>query len=252
MDREPGALAGREPGEAERIRAAYARRGNVELGLVGNPGQVAIVAERDEAITRALASVAQPVGRLLDLGCGYGQTLGRLVADGLVLDGVGVDVLAERIEVARGTWPRLEFQVASGGRLPFTDGAFDAVLAMTTFSSIPKSDRRAVLLEVARVLRPGGAFVWYDLRIDNPRNRDVSSFRSTEVAAVLPEWTIRRRTLTLLPPLARRLGRLAPPLYRLLVRVPALRTHEVGVARKPPPGRFGAGPQDGQSARPDA
>lgn len=219
---------------AARLRDAYRRRGPVEANLVGNPGQVAIVRERDAVVVDLLASVEPPVRALLDLGCGDGAVLAML-AERLHLDrAVGVDLLPERVERAHAARPHLDVRVADGTALPFADASFDAVLAMTVFSSVPGSIREAMAREIARLVRPGGWFAWYDMRTRNPANPDVRPFRAAEVARLFPGWEIRRRSLTLAPPVARRLGRLSPMAYPLLAAVPALRTHEAGTARRPP------------------
>ena len=219
--------------EAQRLRAAYARRGTPELRLAGNEGQQRIVQERDQAI-RSILRECGPVDRLLDIGCGDGSVLGALHSEGFARTGVGLDLLAERIDAARSLHPDLEFIVGDGSTLPFDSASFDAVLTMTVFSSIPRHKQRmAVLREAARVLRPGGVLVWYDMRRKNPNNPDVSPLSVADVRTVFGS-DVRSRTLTLLPPLARRLGRFTGLLYPLLVSFPALRTHTAGRARVRP------------------
>ncbi|HEU5323786.1 MAG TPA: methyltransferase domain-containing protein, partial [Methylomirabilota bacterium] len=51
--------------------------------------------------------------------------------------------------------------VADAARLPLSDASFDVVVAALLLSFVP--DRAALLAEVARVLRPGGALVASDL-----------------------------------------------------------------------------------------
>jgi SAM-dependent methyltransferase len=204
--------------EADRLRAAIRRRGPLEARLGANRGQAAIVRERD---------------RVLDLGCGEGATLGRLIACGAVATGVGVDLLPERIERARAAWPAIDFRVADAGHLPFPDEAFDIVLAMTVLSSIPLPARPGIAAEIARVVRSGGVFAWYDLRLPSPANPDVRPFRAADVAMLFHGWEMQVRRLTVLPPVARRLGPAAGVLYPVLARLPFVLSHEAGVARRP-------------------
>jgi hypothetical protein len=49
---------------------------------------------------------------------------------------------------------------------------------------------------------------------------------------VFPDFDLALQTTTLLPPLARRLGRLTTALYPKLARIRWLRTHYVGVLTK--------------------
>lgn len=219
--------------EADRLRAAMRRRGSVEAMLGANQGQAAIVHERDRMIEELIRLAVAPGSHLLDVGCGYGTTLGELIAAGTIGSGVGVDLLPERIAAARAKWPAIEFAVADAGHLPFPDASFDAVLSMTVLSSVPLPARPAIASEIARVVRPGGAFIWYDMRVPSPSNPNVHPFRAADVAALFPGWLVRSRRLTVLPPIARHLGAATSPLYPLLARVPVLLSHEAGVAQRP-------------------
>jgi SAM-dependent methyltransferase len=99
--------------------------------------------------------------RILEVGCGTGPTL-RDVARRVGPHGraVGIDPSAVFIEVAleraeqEGLAGHLEARVADGAHLPFADGAFDAVLAVSTLSHMPQAER--AIAEMARVVRPGG------------------------------------------------------------------------------------------------
>lgn len=219
--------------EADRLRAAIRRRGPLEARLGANRGQAAIVRERDRVIETLIRGSAPSRAHLLDLGCGEGATLGRLIACGAVATGVGVDLLPERIERARAAWPAIDFRVADAGHLPFPDEAFDIVLAMTVLSSIPLPARPGIAAEIARVVRSGGVFAWYDLRLPSPANPDVRPFRAADVAMLFHGWEMQVRRLTVLPPVARRLGPAAGVLYPVLARLPFVLSHEAGVARRP-------------------
>lgn len=226
--------------EAARLRDAYRRRGPIEARLRGNRGQAAIIQERDEAIVELLTPNGTRPTDLLDVGCGEGATLAML-RERLAIDrAVGIDLLPERVERARRAWPGIEFQVADGTRLPFSDGSFDAVLAMTVFSSVAREARTALLNEMSRVLRPGGRFVWYDMRRSSPSNPDVRPFAGSDVRTILPGWIVVARPLTVAPPIARRLGPGTSVAYSLLKRIPALLTHEAGAAWRSPSGEDGA------------
>ncbi|MFO7976092.1 MAG: class I SAM-dependent methyltransferase [Candidatus Hydrogenedentota bacterium] len=82
--------------------------------------------------------------RVLDVGCGRGFT-GDVVAEcgGFYL---GADLVASR--------QGLRMVVADGTRLPFPDGAFDALFCIDAFEHIV--DSLGAALEFHRLLRPGG------------------------------------------------------------------------------------------------
>lgn len=220
--------------EANRLRHAYARRGPIEGRLTGNRGQARIVAERDRRLRAAIGRLPPPAGELLEIGCGVGDIVSALVAEGLARRGCGLDILPEAIERGRRSHPEIEFHVGNAARLPFDDGRFDVVLASTVLSSVPPGELRvAILREMDRVLRPGGLFVWYDMRRRNPFNPDVQPFLPAEVRAALPTYDVNWRPTTLVPQIARRLGFTTAVTYPLLGLLPVLRTHTCGAARKP-------------------
>jgi hypothetical protein len=90
-----------------------------------------------------------------------------------------------------------------------------------------------VASEVRRVLRPGGALLWYDFRVGNPWNPHVRAMSRRSIRALFPGWRGSFRLVTLLPPLARRLGSLTPVFYPVLGTLPPLRTHWAGLLERP-------------------
>lgn len=97
-------------------------------------------------------------GRLvLDAGCGGGLVARELAAAGAEV--VGVDRSLGSLGVARRA-VRGHFRPAQGRleRLPFADGSFDAVVAADVLEHLP--DLPAAVAELARVLAPGGSFVF--------------------------------------------------------------------------------------------
>ncbi|MGD8376814.1 MAG: class I SAM-dependent methyltransferase [Acidobacteriota bacterium] len=223
--------------ERERVRRVY-RDYIPTVGRWGaaNRGNVAMDRERDAAVAARLRPL-QPLGerRVLDLGCGMGAHLGALIARGSHPSRtVGVDLLPERLAVACRQQPGTPLVCGDAAHLGLRDGAFDLVLAFTLFSSIlDGATRTAIAREIARVLRPGGLVLWYDLRFDSPANPNVRGLPLREVRELFPGFRPSLTTLTLLPPLARRLGPLTRPLYPVLARLPFLRSHLFGVLQAP-------------------
>jgi 2-polyprenyl-6-hydroxyphenyl methylase / 3-demethylubiquinone-9 3-methyltransferase len=105
-----------------------------------------------------LAALERPRGRLvLDAGCGGGLVAKGLAGAGAVV--VGVDRLPACVEVARRAVPAgFRPAVAELERLPFADASFDAVVAADVLEHVP--DLPAAVAELARVLRPGGSFLF--------------------------------------------------------------------------------------------
>jgi SAM-dependent methyltransferase len=228
--------------EVERLNAVYREYSERKLQnskwSPANRGNQAIVQERDRILAQLLNNSGfGPLGQrhILDIGCGAGGVLANLQKWGAEPKKlVGVDLLAERIQMARERFPQIAFHQANAEALPFPDDTFDLALMFTAFSSILSEEMRLnVASEARRVLRRGGAIVWYDFRYDNPFNRNVRGMGRRFIKQLFPEFVLRLRSLTLAPPLARRLGVFTDRLYPILARVPFLRTHYLGLLIKP-------------------
>lgn len=117
-----------------------------------------------------LALMAQDVpiaGRHgLDFGCGIGGYDVALVRDLGAAQVTGIDIEAAVLARARkraaaeGLAGRLTFTQVTPGPLPFADAAFD--FAFSKDSIVHLSDKAAVLAELQRVLKPGGALIMGD------------------------------------------------------------------------------------------
>jgi ubiquinone/menaquinone biosynthesis C-methylase UbiE len=234
--------AASEVDERDRIRSVYAhydaepseqaKRDNA------NPGLRAILAERERVRERLLAAEGLlPLSQrhILDVGCGRGDELLSLCAAGARPERcAGVDLLPERIEQARERLPEAQLFEADARGLPFAENAFDLVLASTVFSSILlDAVARDVATEIARVLRPEGALVWYDARYPTPWNENVRPYSLAHIRALFPGWTLRSASLTVLPPLARRLSFTTRLLYPVFAAAAPLRGRYLVVLRKP-------------------
>src|SRR5207342_2574454 len=96
--------------------------------------------------------------RVLDVGCGDGQ-VARLAARGGASRVVGVDPTWNQIVVARERAGGPCYARAGAAALPFPADTFDAVVACLVFEHIRAVDD--AIAEVARVLAPGGRFVFF-------------------------------------------------------------------------------------------
>jgi SAM-dependent methyltransferase len=180
--------------------------------------------------------------RLLEIGCGFGYQLQRMVRRGASPERCyGVDILADRIQLARRLHPEMHFSCADARQLAFDAGSFDIVLCFVVFSSIlDKVVAAEVAVEIDRLLKPGGAVIWYDNLYANPSNRDVHAYTRADIKQLFRGYRLALQRTTLIPPLARRLGPMTPLLYPILSGLPFLRVRLLGVLRKPG-GASGAG-----------
>jgi SAM-dependent methyltransferase len=105
-------------------------------------------------LLRHQASACNVPLRILDFGCGTGGNLASYARFGSVI-GVEPDPRAVQLAATRA---RLPLTRGSGTDLPFLSSSFDVVVASDVLEHI-EDDARAVA-EIARVLRPGGAFIF--------------------------------------------------------------------------------------------
>ena len=117
------------------------------------------------------AAGIQPSDKVLDVGCGGGKALARILAQ-TRREVAGIDHSPEAVETSR----RVNRAAVASGRLrvlqgsvddlPFRDGFFDAVTAFETTYFWP--DLQAGLIEIRRVLSPGGRLVITNEYADRP------------------------------------------------------------------------------------
>ena len=169
---------------------------------------------------------------ILEVGCGNGGVLMELLGFGADPRRLhGVDLLAERVAMARERLPHLPMSCASGSHLPYPDSTFDLVLQFTVFSSIlDRGICYTVANEMERILRPGGAIVWYDFWI-NPINKQTRGIRPGEIRKYFPGSRFTFDRITLAPPLARRLVPLSWTGARVLENLRFLNTHYLVIIR---------------------
>ena len=226
--------------EIKRIEEAYERRDRQNkktLYSLFNTASLFAEQEKERAILssfRAAGINCLSAARILEVGCGNGSVLRKLMGFGASPENCfGIDLLAGKIEEARRLSPNMDFRCGNAERLPYSNGSFDMILCFTVFSSIfDRTMKRNLALEMGRVLGPEGLILWYDFHVDNPKNRDVRGIRKRELRALFHGFQIRLRRITLAPPLARAL---APHLWLfcyLLERLKVFNTHYICVIKK--------------------
>ena len=168
--------------------------------------------------------------KILEIGCAGGAVMGNLIKLGAVEDNIyGIDIRKNRIKDAKKALPNCHFLVMDAANLDFSPDAFELITVSTLFSSIlDPSIRRKIASEIYRVLKPGGAVLYYDFRYNNPTNKNVVGIKMREINKLFPNMNKQIQLITLLPPLARRMGKATSFLYPILSAIPFLRTHYLG------------------------
>jgi ubiquinone/menaquinone biosynthesis C-methylase UbiE len=227
--------------EIKRIEQTYDRYVTSSYGNKWsdtNPGNHRIKQEQEQTLKQVLTDngfFPAPSKHVLDIGCGVGRILNLFQEWGTPASNlVGVDLLPERIEAARANHPQIRFECANAAKLEFADSSFDVVCFFVVFSSVLDQNLAAqISAEATRVLKPGGLVVWYDFRYESPGNQSVRAISKANISALFPGFVQDLRLITLVPPVARRLGPLTDQLYPILTALPFLRTHYLGVLKKP-------------------
>jgi SAM-dependent methyltransferase len=230
--------------EHKRILDSYERlEGRVQAGprFFGyeNLAHVYRVNQRHQETQRLLSACAfHPLTdvRILDVGCGNGNMLRQFLQWRATPSHLaGIELRAEPIEQARALNPGIDIRCGSAIEMPWENESFDLVCQHTVFTSIlDDTMKRQIAAEMNRVLRPGGAVLWYDFFLNNPGNRDVKGIGKHELYSLFPQYKINLRKISLAPPIARRIPeRLLPVVYPALAAIPLLRTHYLALCQKP-------------------
>lgn len=101
--------------------------------------------------------------RLLHLGCGDGHKTEALRRLGFEV--CGIDINRQSIEIAKRNYAFVDFVRGSAEKLPFEDSSIDATFS---FSVLQLVDKRRVVSECKRVLKPGGRAVFIENLDGNP------------------------------------------------------------------------------------
>jgi ubiquinone/menaquinone biosynthesis C-methylase UbiE len=113
-----------------------------------------------------VADAAPSGAKVLDVGTGPGLLLAELARRRQDLTLAGVDLSPDMIRLAQRNTKaaaQVEVRVADVAALPYADGSVD--LAISTMSQHHWQAVSRAVAELARVLRPGGRLLIYDLRI---------------------------------------------------------------------------------------
>ena len=220
--------------ELDQIARRYARRDAGDRYSLLRPEVWQMWQERQRELLKLLAKrPGRPADwRATEVGCGAGGNLLDLLRLGLLPAHLtGIELLPERLAAARAALPE-------GARLLAGDAATaevapasqDLVLQSTVFSSIlDDALQQRVADAMWAWLKPGGAIVWYDFTVNNPRNPDVRGVPLERVRDLFAQGRFTARRVTLAPPLARAF----PAAYAFFNLVPWLRTHRLVLVEKP-------------------
>ncbi len=128
-------------------------------------------------------------GRLLDIGSGNGVLAVKLAQYQREAEVVGIDYwgkdweyskrVCEQNAQAAKVESRVHFQKGDAAALEFATGTFDGAVSNLTFHEVKSvGDKRAVVREALRVVKPGGPFAFVDYFYDAKYYGKASEFES--------------------------------------------------------------------------
>lgn len=123
-------------------------------------------------------------GRILDIGSGNGVLAVKLAQQFDEAEVTGVDYwgeyskqICEKNAQIGGVAERVHFQKGDVAALEFPDDTFDAVTSNLTFHEVQSvADKREVVREALRVVKPGGRFAFVDYFYDKKFYGNPSAF----------------------------------------------------------------------------
>ena len=227
--------------ETARIAAEYERREReipADYYSWSRPANLLIHQQTQQACIGLLARAGLfplDARRVLDVGCGNGNWMLEFLQWGADPSSVsGIDLMPSRVERARARIPQADIRQGSAARLPWADASFDLVSQFMLFMNVFEPQLKSeIAKEMLRVLKPGGAILWFDLRVNNPRNPQTRGLRVAEIRALFPACRVELQSAVLAPPLSRAIAGWARPIAEALHVFPILRTHYAGLIRRP-------------------
>jgi 2-polyprenyl-3-methyl-5-hydroxy-6-metoxy-1,4-benzoquinol methylase len=142
------------------VRFSYAGGGNYTFNDL----------ERTRAFFSTITAGLQPK-RILDVGTGMGYSAFAYAelfpeAQVVAIDLAAHDIRFNRLHAARKGVTNIEFYLQHGGETVFEDASFDIVSEAYVLHEQPRPESHKILMEMKRLLRPGGLAVFADVIYD--------------------------------------------------------------------------------------
>jgi SAM-dependent methyltransferase len=137
---------------------------------------------------RSVPDIPAGCERVLDVGCGAGQTLLACELNGA--KAFGIELVLEALQLGRTLSSEINFVCGGGEMLPYRADSFDLVLSRV---ALPYMNIPVAIAEMARVLRSGG-HIWLTLHglsmfswrnaLRNPRTAAFEAYRMLNTASL--------------------------------------------------------------------
>lgn len=150
----------------------------------------------DRILLKSFAAENFDKGKLIDLGCGPGQTTKYLSDCGLT-DILGVDISPSMVTIARNINPAINFETADILNLKYPDRTFGSAIAFYSIVHFDYEQVKNAFKEIKRVLCDNGQFLFsfhvgdnivhLDNFLDHNVNIDFHFFEIHKIISLLTE-----------------------------------------------------------------
>jgi ubiquinone/menaquinone biosynthesis C-methylase UbiE len=150
----------------------------------------------DRILLNSFASENRDNGKLIDLGCGPGQTT-KYLSDCGLKDILGIDISSKMITVAKNINPSLNFETADILSLKYSDRVFGSAIAFYSIVHFDYLQVKTAFKEIKRVLTDNGQFLFsfhigdnvvhLDDFLDHQVNIDFYYFETNKIIDLLTE-----------------------------------------------------------------
>lgn len=150
----------------------------------------------DRILLNSFASENRDNGKLIDLGCGPGQTT-KYLSDCGLKDILGIDISSKMVTVAKSINPSLNFETADILSLKYSDRVFGSAIAFYSIVHFDYLQVKTAFKEIKRVLTDNGQFLFsfhigdnvvhLDDFLDHQVNIDFYYFETNKIIDLLTE-----------------------------------------------------------------
>ncbi|MBV9751470.1 MAG: class I SAM-dependent methyltransferase [Hyphomicrobiales bacterium] len=186
--------------EFDRFAEEYEQLHAKVLGPSGeSPAFFAAYKPADMRRHLAAAGASSAALRLLDFGCGVGGSLPHLRNEFPDAELIGVDVSRKSLDIAERRYPGLAKLVtlSETDAMPLPQEDVDVAFSSCVFHHIPEGEHHRILVDLRRVIRPGGfLFVFEHNPLNALTRHAVDACAFDENAVLIRATELRRRVLT--------------------------------------------------------
>lgn len=200
------------------------RKTNVGRNDLGhNPEVLFQSLAMDKSVTRTLYKIKDFSSiKVLDVGCGEGGSLLNLMRLGFDPGNLeGIDILMDRINIAKNKFPNVHFIEGDAANLPVPDCQYDLVMESTMFVQLTDDALcKSIASEMIRVTRKGGFLMLIDWRYSKPWDKSYKGLSKKRLKSLFEinssTELVTVKNGALIPLLGRFISKFCPAFYFLL------------------------------------